>query len=667
MHSFPYGVREVENLWIPLSDGCRLAARGWFPEGVTRAPAVLEWLPYRKRDATRERDEGIHRWLAGHGYACLRIDVRGTGDSDGILSDEYSVQELEDGVAAVAWVAAQTWCTGRVALLGKSWGGIAALQIAARRPPALAAVVTVCSTDDRFATDAHWMGGALLVENLSWGAMLMATVAQPPDPEIVGDRWRTMWHARLENLALFPEIWMRHSTRDAYWRRGSVCEDWAAIECPVLAVGGWADAYTDAVFRLLAGLECPRRGIVGPWAHVYPHEGTPGPAIGFLQETKDWLDRWLRGESRPAVPFLRAWIASGPPDDLGEVAGKCVAVDAWPPPAAAMQQVALRAAARAIPGVVGLAAPPWCCFGIEADAAPDQRADDERSIVFDSEPLAAAIEILGAPVVDLTVAVDRSAALLAVRLCDVAPDGRSHRVAYTVVDLGRDANGVPTPLVSGTSQHLRISLCHAGYVFAPGHRLRVAVSSEYWPVAWPSPEPVTLSITPESTALWLPLHVGGQESQPVPIANPPVAAVPDPVLDLDPMGERISEERDAKTGAIVRTTWTDALPNGEPAMVRFTAFDLESGHGVVERSRIIEGYPQSAEAEVEHRMRLRRASWETEIRLRMRQSMAGEAFRIEAHLEAFESGQAVFDKRWEAVVPRLGASGAEDPGKGATR
>ncbi len=128
----------------------------------------------------------------------------------------------------------------------------------------------MCSTDDRFADDVHSMGGCLLTDNLSWASSMFANTSCPPDPELVGERWR--------------ELWLEHQHRDEYWRHGSVCEDLGAIEVPVLAVSGWADGYSNAVLRLLAGLKVPRRGLIGPWSHRYPHLGVPGPAVGFLQE-----------------------------------------------------------------------------------------------------------------------------------------------------------------------------------------------------------------------------------------------------------------------------------------------------------------------------------------------------------------------------------------------
>ena len=325
VETLPRPVRVHENVWIPLPDGTRLAARLWLPADADRhpVPALVEYLPYRKRDRTRGRDEPIHRYFAGHGYASLRVDLRGTGDSDGLLDDEYLPQEQRDGVAVIAWLARQPWCTGAVGMIGKSWGGFNALQIAALRPPALKAVVSVCSTDDRYADDAHYMGGCLLNENLIWGTQLMALVAEPPDPALVGPGWREAWARRLAHAQPFPAVWMRHRRRDDYWRHGSVGEDPAAVGCPVFLAGGWADAYTNAIPRLLASLSVPRRGLIGPWAHLYPHLGTPGPAIGFLQECLAWWDRWLQPDgaatgvgvaaSRWTLTSGNRWVETGMP------------------------------------------------------------------------------------------------------------------------------------------------------------------------------------------------------------------------------------------------------------------------------------------------------------------------------------------------------------------
>jgi putative CocE/NonD family hydrolase len=252
----PFPVEAIENIFVPLPDGTRLAARMWFPVSAEAqsVPALLEYLPYRKRDGTRGRDDQTHAYIAGHGYVCIRLDIRGSGDSEGLIDDEYSAQEQIDGCDAIAWIAAQNWCDGQVAMFGISWGGFNGLQIAARRPLALKTIITVGSTDDRYATDVHWVGGCLSKDNFDWSSTMLAHNDLPPDPAIVGRAWRAMWQARMEHNSPWIIEWLKHQRRDDYWMQGSVCEDFSAIKVPVYAVSGWADNYSESVPRLLAGL-----------------------------------------------------------------------------------------------------------------------------------------------------------------------------------------------------------------------------------------------------------------------------------------------------------------------------------------------------------------------------------------------------------------------------
>ncbi len=188
--SLPFAVDEEPNVFIPMSDGVRLAARIWRPRTDRPVPAIMEYIPYRKRFGTAQRDEVMHPYIAGHGYACVRVDLRGSGESDGVLEDEYLQQELDDGCEVLAWLARQPWCNGRIGMIGISWGGFNGLQIAAMQPPELKAVVAVCASDDRFADDVHHMGGCLLGDNVSWASVMFAYNTLPPDPALVGERWR---------------------------------------------------------------------------------------------------------------------------------------------------------------------------------------------------------------------------------------------------------------------------------------------------------------------------------------------------------------------------------------------------------------------------------------------------------------------------------------------
>ena len=264
-------MKAIENLWITLSDGCRLAARLWLPADAETnpVPAILEYLPYRKRDFTRRRDESMHAYFAAHGYVGVRVDMRGSGDSDGIMHDEYLLQEQDDALEVIAWIARQPWCSGSVGMMGKSWGAYNSLQIAARRPPELKAVISVMGTDDRYAECIHYSGGALLNDNFWWGCIMQLFNARPPDPQIVGDRWRSLWLERLQAEEFWPNIWLQHQHLDAYWKHASVCFDYAAIECPVWFWGGWADLYRDSPLRLSQHLQVPHKVTVGPWAQSF--------------------------------------------------------------------------------------------------------------------------------------------------------------------------------------------------------------------------------------------------------------------------------------------------------------------------------------------------------------------------------------------------------------
>lgn len=663
----PVPVRTVENVWIPMADGCRLAARLWLPEGAEDepVPAVLEYLPYRKRDWLRQRDEPMHGYFAGHGLACVRVDLRGTGDSEGLLEDEYLEQEQRDGVEVIRWIAEQAWCSGAVGMMGKSWGGFNALQVAALRPPALRAIVTVCSTDDRYADDAHYMGGCLLNENLTWGSMLLTLNSFPPDPRIAGPSWRETWLARLEATPLFPELWLRHQRRDAYWRQGSVCEDFGAIRCPVLAVGGWADAYSNAVPRLLAGLRVPRRGLIGPWTHVYPQNAAPGTAIGFLQLALNWWRRWLGPDDSTEAevePFLRAWIGRSGEGD--RAAGRWVAEPAWPPRwqplALALARGRLTAEAApedevleiASPQTVGSAAGAWCAF--TTDALPgEQSADDECSAVFDGEPLPAELELLGAPVLELELESSRPVAQLAARLCELSLNGRSTRVTYGLLNLThREGHAEPRPLVPGERTAVRLRLNDVGHAFRAGARIRLALSSAYWPIAWPSPERARIQLHLARCRLLLPVRpscAGDAELEPLP---PPEAAPAPEVTELVQELVRHEHRRDPASGEEEHVMVLGEGEDGALALDRIEAIELVLGHSLVQRFSIRPRDPLSARARIEHRAHFERPGWKTEVRTRVELRSTRSSFLLEAELEARENGRTCLERTWRSEVPR---------------
>lgn len=661
---FPRPVREVENFWITLADGCRLACRMWLPAGAERdpVPAILEYLPYRKRDGTAARDELTHPYIAGHGYACLRVDIRGNGESDGLMADEYLPRELSDGKEVIEWIAAQAWCSGRVGMVGISWGGFNGLQIAALRPPALKAIVTICSTDDRYADDIHFMGGCLLNDNLAWSSQMLAYSSRPPDPALVGKRWRKMWLDRLENMPLLAANWLSHQRRDVYWRHGSVCENYGDIEAAVYAVGGWADAYSNAIPRLLAGLESPCKGLIGPWVHKYPHLALPEPAIGFLQEVLRWWDHWLKGVDTGVMdePAYRLYMQQSvrPAADYAKRPGRWIEEPCWPSPNVANEIFALnpgRLDAEAgsevtltlsSPQTTGLRCGRFCAgmrHGLEMPT--DQREDDAGSLVFDSLPLADTVEICGAAAVELDLACDRPQALVAVRLCDVHPDGASTRVTFGTLNLAhRDSHEFPSPLEPGRRYRVRVQLNDVAYALPPGHRLRVAVSAAYWPMVWPSPEPVLLTLRTGASHLELPVRPPRAETTrafPEPEGAPPTACE-----QLNPPSHSRVTEHDAATGeTVLRTVDDDGLQ-------RIAAHGLEAGSRVVETFAIRPDDPLSARTEAVWTYTIGRGDWQTRTESRTVMWCDRETFYIDAALEAFEGDERVFVKRWNEKITR---------------
>lgn len=664
----PFSYRTVEHTWIPMPDGCHLAARSWIPEGAEErpVPAILEYIPYRKRDETRTRDDGMHGYFAGHGYAAVRVDIRGSGDSEGVLTDEYLQRELDDGLAILQWIAAQPWCNGRVGIIGISWGGFNGLQLAALKPPELGAVISSCSTDDRYADDVHYMGGCLLGDNLSWASVMFALNSCPPDPALVGDRWREMWHRRLEGSGLWVEQWMRHQHRDEYWKHGSVCEDYSAIRVPVLLASGWADGYSNSVFRLLQGLEVPRKGLIGPWSHRYPHFGVPGPAIGFLQECVRWWNRWLKDADNgiDREPMLRVWMQdSVPPHPYYEHRpGRWVAEPEWPSENVHEQAYALTpfrrldAAQEPIaeeertvqsPLQCGLFAGKWCSYSATPDLPHDQRAEDGGALVFDSEPLDEAIEILGPPIVELELAASRPVAQIAVRLSDIAPDDEATRVTYGLLNLThRNGHETPEPLVPGERYRVRVKLNDIAQVFPAGHRLRVAISTSYWPVAWPAPEPVRLSVWTGTSELKLPIRLPRREDHELrTFGEPEQAPVADPTV-LTPSAYHWRVHRD-----LGEDTSTLEVHRDE-GRAHYPDIDLEIGERTTEWYRFRRRDYESLSGETEAVKKFRRGDWAVETVTRTYVRSDAARFYVNATLDAYEGELRVWSRVWNVTIPR---------------
>jgi putative CocE/NonD family hydrolase len=652
-------IRRVELAWIPMSDGRRLAATLWLPNDAEQrpVPAILEYIPYRRRDGTRFNDEETHAWFAAQGYACARVDLAGSGDSDGLLRDEYLPEEQDDALEVIAWLAAQPWCSGSVGMIGISWGGFAGLQVAARQPPALKAVITVCSTVDRYNDDVHYMGGCLLNTNLEWGAVFLDVSGLPPDPAMVAPDWQKRWLERLEMLHPFPAIWLEHQRRDSYWRHGSVCENYDLIETPVLAVGGWADGYTSAVFDLVENLKSPCKGIVGPWGHLYPHRGIPGPAIGFLQECVRWWDRWLKNEPNgvESDPLLRLWLQDWVPPQPhhDQRPGRWITFEEWPPKETKLTDFRLETGDSALtvhsPQGTGLAGGEWCpyVFGKVGPEVPlDQRDDDEGSLVFDFEPLTTELTLVGAPVAVLSIAVDQPEALVAVRLSDVSPDGQVARVSFGLLNLShRDGHAEPRPLEPGKRYSIRIPLKESAHVFASGHRLRVSLSTGYWPMVWPSPSSATVSVQPGDNRIELPIV----QDRALRIAQPfgPVdfATAMRPTL-LEPGGDSREVSRDPKSGLLTQRIVRD------DGVERIDHIGTKVAYIKIREMSIIQDDPLSAREAIDITHHFRRNDWDARLQTRMCITCDEEHFFLDSEVIAYSGEARIFHRSFHHEIRR---------------
>ncbi len=678
----PHAVEPIENVFIPLRDGQRVAARVWMPADAHEhpVPAVLEYIPYRKRDATRGRDASLHPYMAGHGYVCVRVDLRGSGDSDGVMVDEYRPQEHEDATDVINWLAEQPWCDGNVGMMGISWGGFNSLQMAAFGPPAVKAVISASATDDLYVDNMHYMGGCLLGDNLSEATVMFAFNSMPPDPAVVGDRWRQMWHQRLEESGLWLETWLQHQRRDDYWKPASVCEDYTQVKCPVMTVGGWADGYTNAIFRLLENLDVPRKGLIGPWGHRYPHLGVPGPAVGFLKEMVRWWDHWLKGLDTGVEqePMLRAWMQDSVPPSASyaERPGRWVAEQSWPAPGIEEREYRFTAhhlvpsgqtddpvgdpgesTAEELsiqsPLSVGMFAGKWASYSAVPDLPYDQREEDGGALVFETSPLEETTEILDLPRVALEVSADRPVAQVAVRLSDVAPNGEATRVTYGVLNLThREDSEHPEPLEPGRTYHVEVQLNGVAQSFPAGHRLRISISTSYWPLIWPAPEPAMVTVKTTGSALYLPVRQPRAEDEGLRPLGPPEATPEEEITTLSPGTQSWQVTRDLATDVSTLEIINDQ-----------GSFRIEDTGTVIHRDTR-EWYSfrwndvNSVRGETRTVRRLERGDdWRVEVVTRTVLTSTREHFLINAQLDAYELDEQqgsprVYSQNWERSIPR---------------
>ncbi len=650
---------EQRHVWITVEDGTRLAARLFLPD-ERPAPVILEALPYRMDDLTSSYASEYERLCNEGGFAVCRLDIRGTGSSAGIALDEYHPQEHADICETIAWLAAQEWCTGRVGMYGTSWSGFNSIQVAMERPPALGAIVPIYASDDRYTDDVHYMGGVLKALDLvDWVLYMAACNVLPPVPAVFGEGWREEWLRRIEGTEPWLLRWLEEQADGPYWRHGSLRPQYERIACPTMIVAGWADGYTNIALRAYEAMTCPRRVIIGPWAHMSTATSIPGPHIDLVPEIIRWFARWLRDEPNgidaepPIAVFVRR--STRPARDLPEMCGQWRSEPTWPaerldrqvlrPAGAGHDRIVVRGDSGTAAWISCAGKPPW-------GLPDDQREDDARSLTYDWEPLAEELEILGHPRVRLSVTSPHEVAFLSVKLCDVFPDGTSALVSRGILNLThRDGHADPKPLEPGASTPVEIELEATSWIFEAGHRVRLSFAGSDWPNTWPPPHSGTLEVDRTSVEFELPV-LDGPEVAPAPVFEPARAKQDD------------SREEDAPQGEVqppvVRRIERDGVARETRVVTRYGSsykapFDAKISERYSGAVGVSTNYPGRswARATARYRIEWPESSVSTEAHLELRSD--ANAYHVVIEVVASEDdadGIGHIERRFERTIPR---------------
>jgi len=498
-----YGVR-MQQAWIPMKDGVRLAATLYMPDGAKvdeKFPALLEYLPYRKDDGTAAGDYPKHAYFAQRGYVGVRVDIRGFGASEGVPPErEYSEQEQVDGEQVIAWLAGQPWCNGKVGMFGISWGGFTAMQMAMRHPPALKAILAAHATAELFHDDVHYVDGMAHVDEFELNMdMAQGWLGAPDyslDEKVLGPRFDTPpWSL----------LYLRHQRDGPFWR--DRVRPLSEITTPTFLIGGLQDGYRDNVPDMLMKSKAPIKAIVGPWNHSFPNDADFGPRVEWRDQAVRWFDYWLKGRDTGVqndprlVIYMQHWHLPDP--TLQSVPGEWRREDVWPPKDATNTALFLQGNHSLEPTAgthvthqlkyvptVGVEAGFWW-----GELLSDPRPVDAFSLVYDSEPLENEQAILGRPHALLRASASAPLANWFARLSDVAPDGTVTQITGAGLNGSqRESMTNPRDLERGKIYPLDIEMHLTSWVFPKGHRIRVAISNSLWPMVLPTPYAMTTSL-----------------------------------------------------------------------------------------------------------------------------------------------------------------------------
>ncbi len=250
--------------------------------------------------------------------------------------------------------------------------------------------------------------------------------------------------------------------------------------------------------------------------------------------------------------------------------------------------------------------------------------------------------------VELELAADQPVAMVALRLSDIGDDDKATRVSYGLLNLShRDSDEYPEPLEPGRRYRVRIPLKHIAQQFAAGHAIRLALSTSYWPLAWPAPRPVRLTVWPAESRLWLPLREPRpqEEAALAPFAEPE-GALPLAKTLLQPTQETWRVIRDLANDETMLEVIHDE------GRYRIDDIDLEIAARVTERYQYAYGNYDSVSGWTEWQRSFKRGDWEVHTLTRTLMTSDADNFRIRATLDAWEGDTRIYAQTWDETIPR---------------
>lgn len=507
---------------IPTVDpDVTLSADVFLPVDAGIVPALVMVLPYRKDFTVGADLEASHRWFAARGYASLLVELRGIGSSDGTPRPKFDQGEGDDVIAAIEWAAAQSWCSGSVGMWGHSSGAFLTLRGASLSPPALKAIIpSQCPLDPGWEAVHHDGARVDLHQRALWSGSMLLDQLVPPLYNYTSVREQRRWQERLHETEPFL-LDLARGPRDPVWRKRAI--DPSPIEVPTFFIGGWRDLYARGIVRAYEQVRAPKKLLIGPWTHSYPHK-SPFAPIDFLRIALRWWNYWLGGVDNGVMnePPVTLYTMGDNPEWRS--------YDSWPPatdelflatdtdtklttPRRYEDQAASQIAEYQPDPTIGALSGLWGIPNPGIGLPLDQHDDDLRGVTATSDPLPDAVMIAGcAEVLVRTATVDtastQSVERLVVRLSEVDADGRSSFIALGVL--------CPEKL---SASH-RVALRPTMHRVPAGHRLRVALSDSDFPRLTPPRNPSLIQIARiELHAPTMPSDAGVKVDMPAVEAN----------------------------------------------------------------------------------------------------------------------------------------------------